>query len=170
PGRREDYVQELKNAGLEVDIYGGCSKQGLTLPRSRFDDINTTFSQYFFYFSFENSICEDYVTEKLFANYNYDVIQVVRGGADYKQLLPTNSYINTADFDSPAKMVGHLKALTGNHTKYIEMLVNKRSLQLVKALVDIDPIYSKPFCTLCEKLNKLDENRRVYTSMHDHYR
>ncbi|KAH3858323.1 4-galactosyl-N-acetylglucosaminide 3-alpha-L-fucosyltransferase FUT6-like [Dreissena polymorpha] len=170
PGRREDYVQELKNAGLEIDIYGGCSQQGLHLPRFRADDINKTLSQYFFYFSFENSICEDYVTEKLFANYNYDVIQVVRGGADYKKLLPANSYIHSADFDSPAKLAEYLKELAGNKTKYIEMLAKKQSVLWNGILADDDPSYSKSFCTLCKKLRKLDENRRVYTSMHDHYR
>ncbi|XP_052270769.1 4-galactosyl-N-acetylglucosaminide 3-alpha-L-fucosyltransferase FUT6-like isoform X2 [Dreissena polymorpha] len=144
PGRREDYVQELKNASLEIDIYGGCSQEGLHLPRFQSDDINQTLSHYFFYFSFENSICEDYVTEKLFAHYNYDVIQVVRGGADYKRLLPENSYIDSANFDSPAKMVEYLKTLAGNKTKYVEMLAKKHSVQCNGILAEDDKSYKTP--------------------------
>ncbi|KAH3894149.1 hypothetical protein DPMN_018307 [Dreissena polymorpha] len=170
PNKREKYVDELQRAGVEVDIYGACSKKGLRLPRFSTDAAKKTLSQYKFYLSFENSNCEDYVTEKLFSNYNYDVIQVVMGGADYKRLLPNNSYIDTADFKNATKMAAYLNALGNDKDRYIEMLRNKQQFVWNGHNTFDEASYSKSFCTLCEKLNNLDSNRRVYRSMNDHYR
>ncbi|KAH3868503.1 alpha-(1,3)-fucosyltransferase fut-6-like [Dreissena polymorpha] len=171
PNKREKYVEELQHAGVEVDIYGGCGKKGQKrLPRFNNEAVKKTLDQYKFYLSFENSNCEDYVTEKLFSNYNYDVIQLVMGGADYKRLLPNNSYIDTADFKNATKMAAYLMVLGNNKDKYIEMLQNKNQFVWNGHNTFDEASYSKSFCTLCEKLNNLDSNRRVYRSMNDHYR
>lgn len=61
---RLDYVKELSKY-IGVDIYGLCGNDR-TCPRSRdcFKDVIEP--QYYFYLSFENSLCQDYVTEKLY--------------------------------------------------------------------------------------------------------
>ncbi|KAH3868496.1 hypothetical protein DPMN_031646 [Dreissena polymorpha] len=140
------------------------------LPRFNNEAAKKTLDRYKFYLSFENSNCEDYVTEKLFSNYNYDVIQLVMGGADYKRLLPNNSYIDTADFKNATKMAAYLNVLGNNKDKYIEMLQNKHQLVWNGHNTFDEASFSKSFCTLCENLNNLDSNRRVYRSMNDHYR
>ena len=62
PKKRKAYVKELKRMGLKIDIFGGCGKPD---PCKR----NTTclhniFAKYSFYLAFENSQCEDYISEK----------------------------------------------------------------------------------------------------------
>ena len=64
-----------------------------------------------FYLSFENAICNDYVTEKIFNALRLNTIPVVLGGANYTKLLPPNSFINAGDFESPEKLADFLKLL-----------------------------------------------------------
>ena len=56
---------------------------------------------YKFYFSFENSICPDYVTEKFYNPLLFSTVPVVYGGADYEVVgAPPNSYIDVRNFKS----------------------------------------------------------------------
>lgn len=59
---RMEYVKELSKY-IDVDIYGKCGKFSCERNRNCFSDIVE--ANYFFYLSFENSFCDDYVTEKL---------------------------------------------------------------------------------------------------------
>ncbi|KMQ98510.1 alpha-fucosyltransferase c-like protein [Lasius niger] len=59
---RMEYVQELSKH-IGVDIYGRCGTSSCNRSRDCFGDVIEP--NYFFYLSFENSFCDDYVTEKL---------------------------------------------------------------------------------------------------------
>ena len=63
---------------------------------------------YKFYLSLENSICRDYVTEKMFEALKHDVVPVVLGGADYKDIFPENSFINMLDYKNMSLLAQHL--------------------------------------------------------------
>ena len=39
--------------------------------------------EYMFYLAFENSKCDDYVTEKFFATAKMDIVPIVMGGSNY---------------------------------------------------------------------------------------
>jgi glycoprotein 3-alpha-L-fucosyltransferase len=64
---RLDFIKELQKY-VEVDVYGKCGN--FSCPKSRENTVCMTMieEQYKFYLSFENSNCEDYITEKLFVN------------------------------------------------------------------------------------------------------
>ena len=53
-----------------------------------------------FYFAFENSLCNEYVTEKFFNAMLVDMIPVVMNGANMSKIAPPNSYIDVKNFDS----------------------------------------------------------------------
>jgi len=57
-----EYVKELSKY-IDVDIYGKCGEFSCDRNRDCFSDVAE--ADYFFYLSFENSFCDDYVTEKL---------------------------------------------------------------------------------------------------------
>ena len=90
--------------------------------------------QYHFYLAFENSLCNDYVTEKFFktfAEQKHTVIPVARGGADYNNFFPSDVFINAANFKGVDELGKHLKYLTENpeeHAKLIEAKSRYRSV------------------------------------------
>ena len=53
-----------------------------------------------FYLAFENSLCDDYVTEKFFNVLLADMIPVVMNGANMSSIAPKNSYIDLKDFET----------------------------------------------------------------------
>lgn len=74
----------LNQDHLIVDIYGGCGNK--ICPRERFEDcVDLVEKYYYFYLSFENSYCEDYVTEKLMTALDHYTVPVVLGGANYSR-------------------------------------------------------------------------------------
>lgn len=44
-------------------------------------------SDYYFYLAFENSFCEDYVTEKILTATQHYAVPVVYGGANYSRYV-----------------------------------------------------------------------------------
>ena len=122
--------------------------------------LNTT---YYFYLSFENSLCRDYVTEKFFKVVdNINVIPVVRGGTDYEQYFPPNTFINTADFESPQHLATHLKTLMTDTKRYGEMLRAKDNFLLKSARPGGDGM-----CDLCRRLHVPDIPEHVYLDFMD---
>ena len=71
---------------------------------------------YKFFWSFENSICREYVTEKLGKIHQLDVVPIVLGNTSYSDLLPPHSYIDEHDFASPRHLADYLKLLDANDT------------------------------------------------------
>jgi alpha-1,3-fucosyltransferase len=89
-GKREDLYTELQNEMLSlgyswtIDVYGACGKY--SCPRSSEKECEKMVEDhYYFYFSFENSFSEDYVTEKLLTALNHYAIPIVYGTANYSR-------------------------------------------------------------------------------------
>jgi alpha-1,3-fucosyltransferase len=74
PNRREDYVRELSKY-IPVDIYGKCGNLTCSNRKHCKEMIRR---DYKFYIAFENSLCTDYVTEKLAIALIYDAVPVSR--------------------------------------------------------------------------------------------
>lgn len=74
---------ELANYGHEIDIYGECGRFECV---KYVDDCDSLIqSDYYFYLAFENSFCEDYVSEKVLHGLQNFAIPVVYGGAKYER-------------------------------------------------------------------------------------
>jgi alpha-1,3-fucosyltransferase len=153
---RETYVAEL-NKYIDIDTYGPCGSHRCARHNLYSSDpkcYDLLESTYKFYFSFENAICPDYVTEKFFKVMAYDIVPVVYGGADYTQYAPPHSYINARQF-KPKELADYLKILAANDTLYneyfwwkdyyhVEMTLNERSRHA--------------FCDLCQKLHEQEND------------
>ena len=100
--KREDFVKELQKY-IKVDIYGDCGplKCGSNSQSGReVCDRKLLNHVYKFYLSLENSLCREYVTEKLWTIQLYNVIPIVMGNVDYSNILPSDSYIDDRNFSS----------------------------------------------------------------------
>lgn len=117
---RLKYISELKKH-ITVDVYGKCGSLKCGAPRIakarvRVDTdpcLNAAARKYYFYLAFENAICKDYVTEKLYNVLYYPMVPVVLGGANYSSLLPPNSYIDATQH-TPAALAKILVRIAGD--------------------------------------------------------
>jgi len=151
---REKYVQELRRH-IDVDVYGACGKfkcgeqKTMRKPyKVEHDDCYFLVSvAYKFILAFENSVCEDYVTEKLYNNLKLNVIPIVFGGGNYSFYAPPNSVIDASVY-SPEGLASYLQLLDSNDTLYNEYFRWKTEFTITAQDGVPDP------CELCKNLNE----------------
>ncbi|VDI67889.1 glycoprotein 3-alpha-L-fucosyltransferase [Mytilus galloprovincialis] len=153
--KREAYVKELVKY-IDVDIYGGCGKP---CPSKNKEDCKSILSKtYKFYLSFENSLCKDYLTEKIFTLYRNDMnfIPIVRGAPNAGDYLPPNTYVSTSEFKSPQQLAAFLKEIGNNKTRYISYLKEKD-----KYFDDGSGWLSLGFCDICYHMNVRHQKPKI---------
>ena len=83
-----------------------------------------TLKPYKFYLSFENTKCQEYITEKFFtAVGTAEVIPIALGGTsieEYNNVAPPHSFIHVNQFPSIKSLAKHLEYLSQNETAYKE--------------------------------------------------
>lgn len=157
--RRWEYIKELQKY-IQVDIYGHCGN--LTCP-GHFQKDCAKISNYLFYLAFENSNCDEYITEKAWWNaYAKNSIPVLMGASQksYRKLLPPNSYIDVDEFARPVDLAEYLLYI--NKTNQLDMFYEwKKYFQVVQ---EHGYFQSESFhyCRACEALNYNDKKTKVY--------
>nr|CAD7456163.1 unnamed protein product [Timema tahoe] len=125
PSQRDAYVEELMKY-IPVDSYGACL-QNKKLPENLLypsdgtdsDEFLHFISRYKFVLAFENAVCEDYISEKLW-----------RPLADW---LPNpDSAILISEFESPKKLAHFLKELNNDTPRYESYLGHKLNSATLK--------------------------------------
>lgn len=85
PSQRETYVRklndELDKYKLTIDIFGDCGNLHCTNEQCPL----LIETDYYFYLVFENSMCRDYVTEKVLVATKHFAVPIVYGGANYSR-------------------------------------------------------------------------------------
>nr|CAX73118.1 Glycoprotein 3-alpha-L-fucosyltransferase A [Schistosoma japonicum] len=115
---RNLYAYELSKY-ITVDVYGKCNQRKCQYSKCH----KMLRKHYKFYLSFENCLCQDYITEKFFENaLMNNVIPVVMGASieEYQSVAPPNSFIHVDQFASPKKLAEYLHYLDKNHTAFNE--------------------------------------------------
>lgn len=150
---RETYVRQLSKF-IAIDVYGECGNLSCVRSNSNWlsdpECYNMLETKYKFYLSFENSICDDYVTEKFFEIMNRNIVPVVYGGANYNEIAPPHSYINALDF-TPETLAYYLKLLDANDTLYNEYFWWKDHFTVEAG---VEQMARHGFCDLCKKLHE----------------
>ena len=161
--RREDYVKELKKY-IDVDIYGQCG----ALQCARHGNLSKSCNEklvgeYFFRIAFENTFHRDYVTEKLFEHFPLDMVQIVRGSANYTKIVPEGTVIDVKNFVSPKALAEYLKQLMKNEESYTDFLKRKENYYS-ETLAEQS---QKAYCRLCSMLHSPEKYRKSYASLAD---
>ncbi|CAH1795097.1 unnamed protein product [Owenia fusiformis] len=153
-GRREALVKQIE-VYVPVDIYGKCSNGKLTCPKNKsahdrqYDCFTMLGNKYKFHLAVENSLCKDYVTEKLFNTMTYGMVPIVYGDVDYSELLPPHSYIDITKFNSAGELAKFLTELDKDDARYEEYFAWKKKY----TAFSYSDSYHLSWCDLCEKLH-----------------
>uniref|UniRef100_A0A8R1Y1F2 Fucosyltransferase n=1 Tax=Onchocerca volvulus TaxID=6282 RepID=A0A8R1Y1F2_ONCVO len=114
--KRELYVEQLRTY-INITQYGRCNNS--TCDREC--EIQES-ARHRFYLAFENSICRDYITEKLFKSLDRLLVPVVLKRSIYEDIMPPGSFIAADDFTSPRELAEYLQYLSSNNTAYLSYL------------------------------------------------
>ncbi|XP_062539992.1 alpha-(1,3)-fucosyltransferase C [Armigeres subalbatus] len=148
--KRDDLVREMQRS-MEVDVYGKCGTMECPRGSPRCSEMLST--DYRFYFAFENSLCRDYITEKMYGVMADSwIVPVVFGGADYSRFAPPFSYIDVQQFGSVTDLVDYLVYLAQNPKEYVKYFWWKEHYRITG---------SQPFCDLCRKLHDIGTREKV---------
>uniref|UniRef100_A0A0N4ZI44 Fucosyltransferase n=1 Tax=Parastrongyloides trichosuri TaxID=131310 RepID=A0A0N4ZI44_PARTI len=148
---------------IPITMYGRCSlyqEIDGSCNKSDYKCEEEVIGNYYFYIAFENSICNNYVTEKYWRRYTFDSVPLVIKRYIYEDVgIPGNSFIAVDDFKSAEEMGKYLNFLMDNPNEYLKYFeYRKQNIEVI----DID-IYrqSNGFCNLCQKLRNHSNNNLV---------
>ncbi len=119
---------------------------------------------YLFYLSFENSLCDHYVTEKLWMRLRQNVVPIVLGQANYSAIVPPNSVISAMDFPEPRRLAEHLRSIMADEARYLSFFWWKDHYT-----VNTD-VKSDAFCRLCQMLHDPKQPVQVRTDLEQWWR
>lgn len=131
PSDRDAYIQELQKH-VPIDCYGKCL-HNKDLPNEYVNPLNMfnkgfleILEKYKFIISFENGICKDYLTEKLYRTLHVGAVPIYKGAPNVKDWLPSrHSAIVVDDFESPKQLAEYIKSVDENDDEYNRFLQYK---------------------------------------------
>lgn len=155
-GYRETYIRALSKL-IKIDVHGKCAGIfGRFSCRRGSKECESLIKRYKFYISFENSVCNDYVSEKYWnVPFDHDIIPIVFGLKFLKELAIPGSYIDATKFKDLHSLVSYLKYLDKNDTAYNEYFKWKQFYQTS----NVEPWP----CRLCRMLHNTSLPVKSYT-------
>ena len=150
PGKREIFVNELQK-WMRVDTFGKCGQR--ISPRKDSDSNVEVYRKllrpYFFYLSFENTRCKNYISEKFYhVLASGAAIPVVFGPSkkNYEAVAPPKSFIHVSDFKNAKALAKYLNQLSSNLTSYAEYFWWNEFYEVKR---------TELVCSTCEKLSRI---------------
>ena len=115
--------------------------------------------------AFENELCQEYITEKFYENFDYDVLLVSRGDLPGSSSINISkrAYINAGDFKSAHELGKYLKQLSTDIDEYSKMLEEKDTYYVVR----YRNLFDKAMCEVCKRLINVDMHRSVYEDVYE---
>ncbi|XP_024947476.1 alpha-(1,3)-fucosyltransferase C isoform X2 [Cephus cinctus] len=156
--KRDALVAALRKY-IRVDIYGACGSYKCDKNQDCYGMLE---KEYYFYISFENTLCVDYVTEKLYEILKRNVIPVVYGGANYTRFAPPRSYVNVEDFKNAETLAAFLKKLASDPAEYRKYFWWKRYYA-------IEDSKQSTLCKFCEMLHDKNLPRKSLLDFRKYY-
>ena len=157
---RKYYIDDLKKHGLKFDIHGKCGKKC-----GAFSSCSIILKKYKFLLALENSICDDYISEKPYRNaLMLGVVPIIMSGANLSDpyILPPGSFIDGLQFTSVSALSKFLKRVGSDpklYNKYFEWRKDW-NIKLTSPNEGQEKFSRDYFCPLCQKLHR-DQRSKV---------
>lgn len=121
---RSTYVRELMNH-IRVDSYGKCMTNAHFADSSD-ETFKKTLSEYKFYLSFENSNCDDYISEKMWRTIALGMVPIFMGASNVRRFTPTDdAIIDARDFGSAKELAEYINKVANDDELYKKHLSYK---------------------------------------------
>ena len=165
---RRIYIETLKKYGVEFDMYGKCGKDC-----GSFSSCSNVLRKYKFVLALENSLCDEYISEKPYRNgLMLGVVPVVMSGANLSDpyVMPPGSFIDGGQFTSVSALSEFLKRVGNDpklYNKYFEWR-NDWNIKLNSANEGQEKFSRDYFCPLCRKLHE-DQRPKVISNVQEWY-
>ena len=149
---RGRYMKELKKY-LPITVAGKCAKklfnEEIKCVRGS-KECHAILKSHKFYFAFENSFCDYYVTEKYWeSGIDLGLVPVVMGARYNKENIIPGSFIDALQYPSIEELADYLKYLNSNDEEYNKYFEWKKKYKRIAP---------EKMCLLCEKLYTEDHS------------
>ncbi|XP_048386971.2 4-galactosyl-N-acetylglucosaminide 3-alpha-L-fucosyltransferase 9-like [Stegostoma tigrinum] len=136
---------------IKINTYGQAFRKHLISK-----DLIPTISSCKFYLSFENSVHEDYITEKLYNALLAGTVPVVLGPSrkNYENYIPADSFIHVDDFKSAQELAAYLHKLNDNEDLYMNYFKWRKYYT-----VRIAHFWDEHACNVCENIKQHQKYR-----------
>ncbi|CAH1159349.1 unnamed protein product, partial [Phaedon cochleariae] len=164
-----DYLVNELSKYIKIDSYGKCLKNkefpkemNEVDPLNLFDEKYMHFmAQYKFIISFENAICEDYITEKLWRPLIVGSIPIYFGSPTIEDWLPNkNSAILAKNFEDMQSLAKFIEVINQNNTLYNSFLEHKLHSRISNDFIRDNILDQHPVsefeCFVCKKIHQKD--------------
>lgn len=172
PSDRERYIKELMKH-IDIDSYGRClNNRKMPAEIDGFLKLHDPayyefLAQYKFNVAFENAICNDYMTEKLFRPFQVGAVPIVMGSPVAKDWMPNErSGIFVSDFSDPKELAEFLKHLNSNDAEYAKFLEYKDPKRITNEFLH-KSLRERPWRVLGE-WDKVNFGHRMYAGFECH--
>ena len=143
---------------VKVDSYGRVlhNRDLPALDNGR-ETLLTVSARYKFTLVLENSLAEDYVSEKFFSALTSGSVPVYRGAPNIGDFAPAvRCFINAADFAAPAELAAYLNWLNEHDDPYRDYLGWKYTGLSARFQTLVDSVRGEPLCRLCDYLRRTE--------------
>lgn len=154
-------VNEL-NEIIHVDMYGKCGEK--EVPWNDRKVINSLLGNHKFYLSFENSCCDDYISEKFWRALDIGMVPIVVGASleQYTKFAPPGSFIHVEQFPSLAALSVHITIVANNEEKYLEYCRWREKGRIVVISQEdqyVTPLQPQTQCSILERYLQYNSTR-----------
>jgi Glycosyltransferase family 10 (fucosyltransferase) C-term len=161
--KRDDILKQLQALGIVLEARGKCMRNAPALPKHQ--SKRTTMQNFKMCVTFENSLADGYVSEKVWDGLASGCLPLYYGSPDIAEHLPMpNAVIDYRAFgESPEKLAAEIRRLQNNETAYNETMAWR-----FMPFEDLGSGYKKlvamlklehPQCRLCKLVAKLRDER-----------
>ncbi|XP_013143526.1 PREDICTED: alpha-(1,3)-fucosyltransferase 6-like isoform X2 [Papilio polytes] len=160
---RMNYVNELKKH-LNLDVHGSCSENHKNSCPGHFRADCPIISEYLFYLVFENSKCQEYLTEKAFYHaYSKGAIPVIMGPTvqECETLLPPDSFLHVDNYDTVEELAMDIINISKDLPRLLLYHEWRRHFKVINEHGYFGS-KSQHYCRICEALNYNDEGVKIY--------
>jgi len=149
-----------------LEVGGGCrdkiyklagisDAETLNLARGKFTGVTSLSKDYYFYLSFENTHCNDYITEKFFHHgISSKTVPVVSGApkSSYSKIVNETGFLYVEDFENTEQLANVMNEYLSGKRDYSKFFTWRKYVKNM-----ISQKQGNNLCALCQKLYEIRE-------------